>query len=71
MTYYSLNFSSRYCFSLYMYTCHVVRVRYKKSEYVPIQYAGAFNKYLSRCATVMYQSLAMTTEISNIGGRIN
>ena len=28
-------------------------------------------EYLSRCATVMYQSLAMTTEISNIGGRIN
>ena len=28
-------------------------------------------KYLSRCAAVMYQSLAMTTEISNIGGRIN
>ena len=28
-------------------------------------------EYLSRCATVMYQSLAMTTEISNIGGSIN
>ena len=29
-------------------------------------------EYLSRCATViMYQSLAMNTEISNIGGRIN
>ena len=28
-----------------MYTCHGVRVRYKKGEYVPIQYAGAFNKY--------------------------
>ena len=28
-------------------------------------------EYLSRCATVMYQSLAMTTEISNIRGRMN
>ena len=28
-------------------------------------------EYLFRCATVMYQSLAMITEISDIGGRIN
>ena len=27
-------------------------------------------EFLSRCATVMYQSLAMITEISNIGRRI-
>ena len=25
-------------------------------------------EYLSRCATVMYQSLTITTEISDIGG---
>ena len=28
-------------------------------------------EYLSRCPTVLYQFLAMTTEISNIGARIN